>query len=69
MLLVLDPLDGTKLQTSELPEGRSPWVIRDLGDIDGDGVDDVVLSIIDYFVLVFSGANGRELRRHSYVGA
>ncbi len=66
-LEVLDPWTRSSHQRSELPRGCT-WVIRNLGDADGDEVDDVLLSIINYYVLLYSGATGKELRRHDYNG-
>ena len=70
-LEVLDPVRGTSLRRSKPPEDSldaDPWVVRNLGDADGDGVDDVLLSIIDNHVILYSGATGNELRRHSFLG-
>lgn len=75
VLEVLDPLTLEVHQCSVLPESCAPdssscpWVIRTLGDVDGDEVDELLLSIINDYVLLYSGATGAELRRHDYIGA
>jgi len=75
VLEVVDPLALGVHQSSVLPESYAPeayscpWVIRTLGDVDGDEVDDLLLSIINDYVLLYSGATGAELRRHDYIGA
>ena len=69
VLEVVDPWKLSTHQRSELPEHKagSAWLVRSLGDADGDEVDDVLLSVIDSYVLLYSGATGDELRRHEYL--
>ena len=55
-LLVLDTTDARVLQTSTLPErqsGGDPCVIRSLGDLDDDGIDDLdeILGLEDFQLL------------------
>ncbi len=69
ILEVLNPRDLSSLQRSELPSAASayrPWVLRDLGDVDADETDDVLVSIPGKAVLLYSGKTGDELRRHTY---
>ncbi len=56
-----------------LPEGMvdhsfTPWIVRGFDDMDGDGVGELLLSVVNAAVLVYSGTTGAELRRHSFAG-
>lgn len=70
-LIVLDTVDARILQASALPErqsGGTPWVIRALGDLDGDGTPELAVSLVHDYLVVYRGGSGEELRRHSFVG-
>jgi hypothetical protein len=64
---VIEPWTGCVLQRTLVPRPGA-WIVRDPGDVDRDGTSDVLLSVVDSYVLTFSGADGRELTRHSWVG-
>jgi hypothetical protein len=70
VIMVLSSADASTLARSVLPEASyMPWVMRPMGDWNGDGRDDLGVSIINDYFLVFSGIDGKELNRDSWRGA
>ena len=70
-LVVVSSKSGERLLEASIPKGGSentPWVTRVLGDLDGDGVEEFLLSMVNDSVVVFSGATGAVVRKHDYAG-
>ena len=71
VLIVVDRTGAQLLRTPVLYAQGSefePWELRSLGDFNGDGAVEIGVSVINEFVLVYSGADGRELQRISFRG-
>jgi hypothetical protein len=43
-----------------------PWLLREIDDLDGDGAPDLLLSVVEDFTVVLSGARDEEIRCHAY---
>jgi len=70
VLEVVDPETSKSFLRYVLPEkgqGGQPWLIRSPGDLDGDGVAELLVSLVHDHVILISGARGEELQRHSWV--
>jgi hypothetical protein len=68
-LLVVSSRDGAVLYRAQLEQSdSSPWLIRELGDVDGDEKPELLASFVNVRVVVLSGDDGSLLREFSYVG-
>jgi hypothetical protein len=69
-LLVVSSRDGAVLHRARLADTDTrPWLIRDLGDVDGDGKPEILASFLSVRVAVLSGADGSLVHEHDYRGA
>jgi hypothetical protein len=67
-LLIQGGFELRRIPLPETGESGEPWVVRALPDLDGDDVPEVAMTMIQDYALVYSGATGAELQRHSWLG-